>query len=439
MHPGAASADPDTSLTPENPHCAEDSAATRAKITANGCRPYVSGPREPALGGCRRIPGPLTEEPAEPTRGLTGAGDRSGPSASCGGRYAGPVASPSVTPAARPTAAVTVRPITAAEHLAFLDRQWREHGRSASFLQTPAWGAVKAEWRAESLGFFRSGAPHGDQHATSTTTSTRTSGWSGSGWCSTARCRRSSATSPTSPRARRSTGTPTTWVPGWTRWRATSSAQSAFGVRMGPPVVTRRWSAPQVKEGIADTDVHRLDRRCPRPSARSRAPAWSPSCRSSAGGRRRSRAASPPGSRSTTSGCRWSRRARVASGARVGGRRARRHEPALAAQHQEGRQVRRRSRRSAAVTTWRPSTTLYVHTAERDHFTPRPLAYFETMYDALVGRGPATGSRSTSPTTRATWSPRRSRSGSARTRGTPTAPPPPRSATSAAPTPCSGR
>ena len=26
---------------------------------------------------------------------------------------------------------------------------------------------------------------------------------------------------------------------------------------------------------------------------------------------------------------------------------------------------------------------LYVHTAERDHFTPRPLSYFETMYDAL--------------------------------------------------------
>jgi lipid II:glycine glycyltransferase (peptidoglycan interpeptide bridge formation enzyme) len=26
---------------------------------------------------------------------------------------------------------------------------------------------------------------------------------------------------------------------------------------------------------------------------------------------------------------------------------------------------------------------LYVHTAGRDHFTPRPLAYFRTMYDAL--------------------------------------------------------
>ena len=35
-------------------------------------------------------------------------------------------------------------------------------------------------------------------------------------------------------------------------------AQGAFGVRMGPPVVTRRWSAAQVKEGIADDAVRRL-------------------------------------------------------------------------------------------------------------------------------------------------------------------------------------
>jgi lipid II:glycine glycyltransferase (peptidoglycan interpeptide bridge formation enzyme) len=31
---------------------------------------------------------------------------------------------------------------------------------------------------------------------------------------------------------------------------------------------------------------------------------------------------------------------------------------------------------------------LYVHTAQRDHFTPRPLRYFETMYDALSADAP---------------------------------------------------
>ena len=30
---------------------------------------------------------------------------------------------------------------------------------------------------------------------------------------------------------------------------------------------------------------------------------------------------------------------------------------------------------------------LYVHTAERDHFTPRPLGYFRTMAEAMRGRG----------------------------------------------------
>ena len=31
---------------------------------------------------------------------------------------------------------------------------------------------------------------------------------------------------------------------------------------------------------------------------------------------------------------------------------------------------------------------LYVETAERDHFTPRPLAYFETMFAALQAEDP---------------------------------------------------
>ena len=31
---------------------------------------------------------------------------------------------------------------------------------------------------------------------------------------------------------------------------------------------------------------------------------------------------------------------------------------------------------------------LYVHTAERDHFTPRPLAYFRTMFGALGAEDP---------------------------------------------------
>jgi lipid II:glycine glycyltransferase (peptidoglycan interpeptide bridge formation enzyme) len=38
---------------------------------------------------------------------------------------------------------------------------------------------------------------------------------------------------------------------------------------------------------------------------------------------------------------------------------------------------------------------LYVHTAERDRFTPRPLSYFQTMYDALGSDDPGDPGRIT--------------------------------------------
>lgn len=51
-----------------------------------------------------------------------------------------------------------VRPITPAEHLAFIAAR-----PSASHMQVPSWGAVKPDWRAESLGWFEeaSGQPVG--------------------------------------------------------------------------------------------------------------------------------------------------------------------------------------------------------------------------------------------------------------------------------------
>ena len=42
-----------------------------------------------------------------------------------------------------------MRAISPEDHLAFVRSQ-----RSASFLQTPAWGRVKSEWRHESLGWY---------------------------------------------------------------------------------------------------------------------------------------------------------------------------------------------------------------------------------------------------------------------------------------------
>src|SRR6185503_1418401 len=71
--------------------------------------------------------------------------------------HVSPSASPESAPgslvAVTPPAAsrdLSVRTIGESEHLGFVrDR------RSASFLQPPAWGQVKSEWRRESLGWFR--------------------------------------------------------------------------------------------------------------------------------------------------------------------------------------------------------------------------------------------------------------------------------------------
>ena len=53
--------------------------------------------------------------------------------------------SPSAT-----TTPLAIRRLTPTEHLA-----WIQHtAGSVSFLQTPAWGKVKADWRSESLGWF---------------------------------------------------------------------------------------------------------------------------------------------------------------------------------------------------------------------------------------------------------------------------------------------
>ena len=89
--------------------------------------------------------------------------------------------------------------------------------------------------------------------------------------------------------------------------------------------------------------------------------------------------ASPPGSPGSSSSCRsrggpriellagmnqlWRRNIKKA--AKAGRRRAPRHR-----------------RRTAGV------PRAYVETAERDHFTPRPLSYFQTMFDALLAEDP---------------------------------------------------
>ena len=112
-------------------------------------------------------------------------------------------------------------------------------------LQTPAWATVKSEWRGESLGWF-----DGERLV-------------GAGlvlYRQLPRLRRYLAYLPEGPVIDWAADDLGDWLTPMTEHLR---GQGAFGVRMGPPVVTRRWSADQVKEGIADERVRRLGELAP--------------------------------------------------------------------------------------------------------------------------------------------------------------------------------
>jgi vancomycin resistance protein VanK len=160
--------------------------------------------------------------------------------------------------------------------------------------------------------------------------------------------------------------------------------QGAFGVRMGPPVVTRRWSAEQVKAGIADEKVRSLTE-------------IAPLARSAIGARVVQQ----------LEALGWRRQ--VVEGGFAAGQpqytfviplvtddgTRRTEDDVLAGMNQLWRRNIRKAEKAGVVVSTGSAEDLkafhdlYVHTAQRDHFTPRPLSYFETMYDALGADDPA--------------------------------------------------
>ena len=257
------------------------------------------------------------------------------------------------------TNAPTVRPISREQHLAFVRAQpW------TSFLQTPAWATVKPEWRAESLGWF-SGPD-----------------LVGAGLVlhrNLPRLPRSLAYLPEGPVVDW-TADLGAWLDPMTRHL---KQQGAFAVRMGPPVVTRRWSAARVKEGIADPAVRRLDD-------------LSPTHRE------------PVGARVVSQLLDLGWRLQGADGGFAVGQprynfqvplvgedgSPRTETELLAGMNQQWRRNIKKADKAGVVVT-RGHTTdlkafhdLYAHTAERDHFTPRPLAYFRTMAEAMSAEEP---------------------------------------------------
>jgi lipid II:glycine glycyltransferase (peptidoglycan interpeptide bridge formation enzyme) len=255
----------------------------------------------------------------------------------------------------------SVRPISPTEH-----RDYLASIPSASFLQTPGWARVKSEWRSESLGFF------GDDGAQAGAALVL--------YRKLPRLKRYLAYLPEGPVLDWSSDRLEEWLAPMVRHLR---REGAFAVRIGPPVVTTRWSAAQVKEGIADPGVRLLGQ--------------VPPTERSADGAKVVAQLSDLG---------W-RHQGVEGGFAAG-------QPQFVFQiplrHPDGtprtedevlkgmnqlwrRNIKKAAKEGVDVTVGsredlKAFHDLYVHTAERDHFTPRPLGYFETMYDALNADAP---------------------------------------------------
>jgi lipid II:glycine glycyltransferase (peptidoglycan interpeptide bridge formation enzyme) len=255
----------------------------------------------------------------------------------------------------------TVRPITAAEHLSFIASQ-----DGASFLQTPAWAMVKSEWRGESLGWFDASG-----------------GLVGAGlvlYRKVPKLKRFLAYLPEGPSL--------DWIgPGLDGQLAALKtyleSQGAFAIRMGPPVVTRRWHAPTLKTAVADPALTRLD---DVPADESDIDALAVAESLAASGWRRLSAeggfaAGQPQYNFWVpligaTGAALDDDALLAGMNQLWRRNIRKAD-------KEGVTVRQGAREDLA-----DFHRIYAETAERDQFTPRPLAYFEQMWDALTTEAP---------------------------------------------------
>jgi len=263
-----------------------------------------------------------------------------------------------VTSAPRET--LRVRPISDAEHLDFV----RGRG-SVSFLQTPAWAKVKNEWRGESIGWFDGTDPDSDVIVGAALVLYR----------QLPRLKRYLAYLPEGPAI--------DWLdPDLARWLTPMAAhlkrQGAFGIRIGPPVITRRWHAGTIKQAIADPVL----------TALSDVPADV-------------RDEAAIGVAATLSGLGW-KEIPTENGFSAGQPKfnfqlplaGRTEDDVLAGMNQLWRRnIKKAAKAGVEVTTGTRADLaafhgVYAETAARDHFTPRPLPYFERMWDALTAEEP---------------------------------------------------
>jgi lipid II:glycine glycyltransferase (peptidoglycan interpeptide bridge formation enzyme) len=249
---------------------------------------------------------------------------------------------------------LSLRAIDPAQHRAFVE------GRSGSFLQTPAWGQVKTDWRAESLGWFRGADLVGTALVL---------------YRSLPRIGRSLAYLPEGP------------VLDWDdldgvavlrTLRDHAKSQGAFGLRIGPAVPVRRWTAPTLKAAMADEAVGSLGQ----------VPA---DVTEDAGMRLRALLARLGFTHLGAEGGFAAGQPQFVFQLPLEGRT---EDNVLAGLNQLWRRNIKKAAKQGVVVTQGTAADLpafhrvYVETAQRDHFVPRPLAYFQRMVEVMTAEDP---------------------------------------------------
>ena len=253
------------------------------------------------------------------------------------------------------TSTLAVRTISTPEHLDFVRSR-----PSVSFLQTPAWATVKNEWRGESIGWFDGSTLVGAALVL---------------YRKLPKVQRFLAYLPEGPEIDWRGGNLGDWL---TPMAAHLKKQGAFGIRMGPPVVMRRWNAATIKAAIADPVLKTLSS--------------VPADASDDGALGLRRALKQLG---------W--KELDASGGFTAGQpkfnfqiplAGRSEDDVLAGMNQLWRRnIKKAAKLGVEVTTGTKADLpvfheIYAETARRDQFTPRPLSYFERMWDALNAEEP---------------------------------------------------
>ncbi len=255
-----------------------------------------------------------------------------------------------------PRREITVKPITSTEHLRFIEAQ-----PSASFLQTPAWARVKGEWGRESIGWFDGGELVGAGLVL---------------YRQLPRLKRYLAYLPEGPVLPWQSDDLDSYL---TPMAAYLKSQGAFGVRIGPPLVQRRWLGETIKAAIADPKVDSLSEvkadetlaATTRVHNQLRTLGW--------------RAPKAEGDGFSAGQPKFNFWLRIGD---------KTEEEILRGMNQLWRRNIKKAAKQGVEVTQGGADDLpafhraYVETAERDRFTPRPLSYFETMWAALKAEDP---------------------------------------------------